>query len=125
MKQKKRYPPEMLAMGLFMTLARTALIPILALILTLLRIPFPDMIPVLLSPVLLVVWLLYAVVDQLRVRHHIMTSGDPLFETMLDPDHADDWKDRAREEAERKIRAHRDREEATGEPESENENMED
>ena len=72
--------------------------------------------------VLLAVWLIYAVIDQLRVRHRVLNGDDPLFEAMTDPEHADDWKELAKKDVQEKIRAHLAQGDADVDQDSENKN---
>ena len=122
MKKKKHYPREMFVMGFCMTLLRTAVIPVLALILGIVNVVLIRPILPELPFVLLAVWLIYAVIDQLRVRHHVLNGDDPLYEAMTDPEHADDWKELAKRDVQEKIRAHRAQGGADVDQDAENKN---
>lgn len=97
----------MFVMGLCMTLLRTAILPVLALLLGIVNVVLTRPILPELPFVLLALWLAHAVIEQLRVRHQILNGDDPLFEAMTDPEHADDWKELAKRDVEEKIRAQR------------------
>ena len=122
MKKKKHYPREMFVMGFCMTLLRTAVIPVLALILGIVNVVLIRPILPELPFVLLAVWLIYAVIDQLRVRHRVLNGDDPLFEARTDPEHADDWKELAKKDVQEKIRAHLAQGDADVDQDSENKN---
>lgn len=101
--KKKRYPPQMLLVGLFMSLSRTFYIPGVALVLLLLHFVLPQSIPALAALLIFLLWPVYAVIDQLVVRHKIM-SGDE-YDFMTDPEKADTWMEDLRRQAKAQIDA--------------------
>lgn len=101
--KKKRYPPQMFLVGLFMSLSRTLYVPGVALVLLLLHFVLPQSIPALAALLIFLLWPVYAVIDQLLIRHKIM-SGDE-YDFMTDPEKADTWLEDLRRQAKAQIDA--------------------
>lgn len=85
--KKKRYPPQMFLVGLFMSLCRTLYVPGVALVLLSLHFVLPQSIPALAALLIFLLWPVYAVIDQLMIRHRIMSRDE--YDFMTDPEKAD------------------------------------
>lgn len=101
--KKKRYPPQVFLVGLFMSLSRTLYVPGVALVLLLLHFVLPQSIPALAALLVFLLWPVYAVIDQLMIRHRIMSRDEYNF--MTDPEKADTWMEDLRRQARAKIDA--------------------
>jgi MFS superfamily sulfate permease-like transporter len=66
--KKRKYPLSFFIMGIIMDLIRTWYILVLGLLVFLVRIFIPN-VPSVIFPILLVIWVAHAIVNQLRVRH--------------------------------------------------------